>query len=374
MAVVKIKDKFFRTSIPETEILQRVQAVADRINHDMAGKNPLMLAVLNGSFMFAADLMRRITIPCEISFVKLASYEGTTSTGKITEVIGINEDLAGRTIVIVEDIVDTGLTMKRMIETLGTRNPESVHICTLLVKPDKLKVDLNIEYAAMSIPNDFIVGYGLDYDQQGRNLSDIYTLIPENEIEKMKNIVIFGAPGSGKGTQSDKMIAKYGFEHISTGDVLRSEIKNETQLGLTAKNYIDKGQLVPDELIIDILAKVYDSYGKDHKGVIFDGFPRTIPQAEALKQMLAERGHEVAAMIELDVPEDELMTRLIKRGQESGRSDDNEETIRKRLDVYHNQTAPLIEWYEKEGIRNHIDGLGELERIFGDICKVIDGI
>ena len=192
MAVVKIKDKFFRTSIPETEILQRVQAVADRINHDMAGKNPLMLAVLNGSFMFAADLMRRITIPCEISFVKLASYEGTTSTGKITEVIGINEDLAGRTIVIVEDIVDTGLTMKRMIETLGTRNPESVHICTLLVKPDKLKVDLNIEYAAMSIPNDFIVGYGLDYDQQGRNLPDIYTLIPENEIEKMKNIVIFG--------------------------------------------------------------------------------------------------------------------------------------------------------------------------------------
>lgn len=374
MAVVKIKDKFFRTSIPETEILQRVQAVADRINHDMADKNPLMLAVLNGSFMFAADLMRRITIPCEISFVKLASYEGTTSTGKITEVIGINEDLAGRTVVIVEDIVDTGLTMKRMIETLGTRNPKSVHICTLLVKPEKLQVDLDIEYAAMEIPNDFIVGYGLDYDQQGRNLPDIYTLIPENEIEKMKNIVIFGAPGSGKGTQSDKMIAKYGFEHISTGDVLRSEIKNETPLGLTAKQYIDKGQLVPDELIIDMLAKVYDSFGKDHKGVIFDGFPRTIPQAEALKQMLAERGHEVAAMIELDVPEDELMTRLIKRGQESGRSDDNAETIRKRLDVYHNQTAPLIDWYQKEGIRNHIDGLGELERIFGDICKVIDGI
>ena len=190
----------------------------------------------------------------------------------------------------------------------------------------------------------------------------------------MKNIVIFGAPGSGKGTQSDKMIARYGFEHISTGDVLRSEIKNETPLGLTAKNYIDKGQLVPDELIIDMLAKVYDSYGKDHEGVIFDGYPRTIPQAEALKQMLAERGHRVAAMIELDVPEDELMTRLIKRGQESGRSDDNEETIRQRLQVYHSQTAPLIDWYEKEGIRNHIDGLGELDRIFSDICKVIDGI
>ena len=121
--------------------------------------------------------MREITIPCEISFVKLASYEGTTSTGKITEVIGINEDLQGRTIVIVEDIVDTGLTMQRMVETLGTRNPESIHICSLLVKPEKLKVELDIEYAAMNIPNDFIVGYGLDYDQQGRNLRDIYTVI-----------------------------------------------------------------------------------------------------------------------------------------------------------------------------------------------------
>lgn len=176
MNTIKIKDKTFKTSISAEEIKNRVKAVADRINHDMAGKNPLMLAVLNGSFIFAADLMRMLTIPCEISFVKLASYQGTTSTGKITEVLGINEDIAGRTVVIIEDIVDTGLTMKRMIETLGTRNPESIHICTLLVKPEKLKVDLDIEYAAMEIPNDFIVGYGLDYDQQGRNLPDIYTV------------------------------------------------------------------------------------------------------------------------------------------------------------------------------------------------------
>ena len=181
MSTVKIKDKTFETSIPEAEILKRVQAVADRINHDMADKNPLLLAVLNGSFIFAADLMRMITIPCEISFVKLASYQGTTSTGKVTEVIGINEDIAGRTIIIVEDIVESGLTMKRMIETLGTRNPASVHICTLLLKPEKLKVPLNIEYAAMEIPNDFILGYGLDYDQQGRNLRDIYTLVEEEK-------------------------------------------------------------------------------------------------------------------------------------------------------------------------------------------------
>ena len=189
----------------------------------------------------------------------------------------------------------------------------------------------------------------------------------------MKNIVIFGAPGSGKGTQSDKMIEKYGLNHISTGDVLRSEIKKGTELGKTAASFIEKGNLIPDELMVSILASVYDSFG-DHKGVIFDGFPRTIPQAEALKKMLNERGDKVAAMIELEVPEEELMKRLILRGQQSGRADDNEETIKKRLVVYHSQTQPLIEWYKKEGVHFHIDGLGELDRIFADICKVIDGI
>ncbi len=189
----------------------------------------------------------------------------------------------------------------------------------------------------------------------------------------MKNIVIFGAPGSGKGTQSDKMIEKYGLNHISTGDVLRAEIKKGSELGKTAASYIDKGNLIPDELMVSILASVYDSFG-DHKGVIFDGFPRTIPQAEALKKMLDERGDKVAAMIELDVPEDELMKRLILRGQQSGRADDNEETIKKRLVVYHSQTQPLIEWYKNEGLHHHIDGMGELDRIFGDICEVIDNI
>ena len=188
----------------------------------------------------------------------------------------------------------------------------------------------------------------------------------------MKNIVIFGAPGAGKGTQSDKMIEKYGFGHISTGDVLRDEIKNGTPLGKTAKGFIDQGQLIPDELMIDILANVYDTFGKEHKGVIFDGFPRTIPQAEALKKMLAERGHEVAAMIELYVPEDELMKRLLHRGELSGRSDDNEETIKKRLDVYHNQTSPLIDWYAKEGIRYHVEGLGTVDEIFQRISTIIE--
>ena len=179
MSIVKVKDKTFKTFISEAEIKQRVKEVARQISSDMEGKNPLLLCVLNGSFVFAADLLREMTIPCEVSFVKLASYQGVTSTGKVREVIGINEDLAGRHVVIVEDIVDTGRTMKQMVESLGTRQPASVHICTLFVKPDKLEEQLDIDYAAFSIPNDFIVGYGLDYDQQGRGLKEVYTLVEQ---------------------------------------------------------------------------------------------------------------------------------------------------------------------------------------------------
>ena len=168
MNTIKIKDKTFRTSIPESEILKNVKAVADRINRDMDGKNPLLLAILNGSFVFAADLMRFINIPCEISFVKMASYEGTASTGNVKQ---------GRTVIVVEDIVESGLTIQTLLETLNSKEPESVHVCTLLLKPECLKVPLNIEYVAMEIPNDFILGYGLDYDQQGRNLRDIYTVV-----------------------------------------------------------------------------------------------------------------------------------------------------------------------------------------------------
>ena len=179
MGIVKIKDKTFRTSIPESEIKARVKAVAQQISKDMEGKTPLLLGVLNGSFIFAADLMREMTIPCEISFVKLASYQGTTSTGKIKEVLGINEDLSGRDVIIVEDIVESGQTMKQMVESLGTRNPASVHICTLFFKPEKLQEELTLDYVAFRIPDDFIVGYGLDYDGLGRELKDIYTIVEE---------------------------------------------------------------------------------------------------------------------------------------------------------------------------------------------------
>ncbi len=180
MSRVRIKDKTFETSIPEAEIKARVKELAVRLNKDFADKNPLFLTVLNGSFIFAADLLREITIPCEISFVKLASYEGILSTGKVHEVIGLNEDISGRTVIIVEDVVDTGRTMRQMLDSLKVRRPASIQICTLFVKPDKLEEPLDIDYVAFSIPNDFIVGYGLDYDQQGRNLKEIYTLVEED--------------------------------------------------------------------------------------------------------------------------------------------------------------------------------------------------
>ena len=179
MSVVKIKDKTFKVSIPEAEILKSVKAVADRINHDMADKNPLLLAMLNGSFVFAADLMRMINVPCEISFVKMSSYAGTSSTGKVKQLIGLGEEIKGRTVIVVEDIIESGLTMQTLLSTLEEMQPESVHICTLLLKPECLKVPLDVEYVAMEIPNDFILGYGLDYDQQGRNLRDIYTVVDE---------------------------------------------------------------------------------------------------------------------------------------------------------------------------------------------------
>ena len=177
MDTVKIKDKSFRISIHEAEIKRRVKALAEQMSKDLEGKNPIFLAVLNGAFIFAADLLREMTIPCEISFVKLASYQGTTSTGKVKEVFGVNENLSGRTVVIVEDIVESGQTMKQMIESLGTRNPTSVHICSLFFKPEKLKEELTLDYVAFNIPDDFIVGYGLDYDGLGRELKDVYTIV-----------------------------------------------------------------------------------------------------------------------------------------------------------------------------------------------------
>ncbi|MEI8086242.1 MAG: hypoxanthine phosphoribosyltransferase [Paludibacter sp.] len=177
MNTIQIKDKKFALSIPEAEIQAAVRRVAEDINRDMADTNPLFICVLNGAFMFAGDLMKTINFPCEITFIKLSSYEGLYTTGTVKEIIGLNESVVGRNVVVVEDIVDTGITMERILESLRAKGASDIHVATFLQKPDALQRDITVDYVAMKIPNDFIVGYGLDYDGYGRNLKDIYTVV-----------------------------------------------------------------------------------------------------------------------------------------------------------------------------------------------------
>lgn len=190
----------------------------------------------------------------------------------------------------------------------------------------------------------------------------------------MLNIVIFGPPGSGKGTQSENLIKKYQLEHISTGDLLRHEINTNTQLGALAKQHMDKGELVPDEVIIGMIDSFLDKNFGKVKGVIFDGFPRTVAQAEALKNLLGSYKSDVSVMLNLEVPDAELLTRLIERGKTSGRSDDNEETIKKRIDVYNAQTKPVIDFYKKDGKLANIQGVGAIDAIFAEISKAVDAV
>ncbi len=189
----------------------------------------------------------------------------------------------------------------------------------------------------------------------------------------MLNLIIFGAPGSGKGTQSELLIKKYNFGHVSTGDLLRAEIKNETKLGLEAKSFIDAGQLVPDAVVIGMIDSWLNA-GNGSKGVIFDGFPRTIAQADALAELLAKRNSKINAVLDLQVDEEELIKRLINRGKESGRSDDNLETITKRLETYHNQTSPLADYYKEKGLHHAIKGIGTVEEINSRISEVVDAL
>ncbi|MBD5200856.1 MAG: adenylate kinase [Bacteroidales bacterium] len=187
----------------------------------------------------------------------------------------------------------------------------------------------------------------------------------------MLNLVLFGAPGSGKGTQSAKLIDEYGLYHISTGEVLRDHIARGTDLGKIADQYISKGQLIPDDLMIDILDDVLEKNAAGKKGVVFDGFPRTIPQAKALKELLQRRGTDLHAVVGLEVPEEELIDRMLKRGQQTGRADDNEDTIKKRLEVYHNQTEPLRDFYTAENKYLGINGTGVVDEIFDNIAQGI---
>lgn len=177
METIQVKDRVFAPFIREEELQKEIKRVAQEINHDYEGKEPLFLCILNGAFMFAADLLKNVSIPCNVSFVKVSSYSGTDSTGKVKELMGLQESVEGRHVIIVEDIVDTGYTMRDILDSLAEKKAASVEVCVLLCKPDKLKVDLNLKYLALNIPNGFIVGYGLDYDGYGRNSRDIYQIV-----------------------------------------------------------------------------------------------------------------------------------------------------------------------------------------------------
>lgn len=174
--LVTLKDKQFKPYISQRKIAEAVESIAKSINTDLENEFPVFLVVLNGSFMFAADLLKEVTIPCEISFIKVASYFGTTSKGNVTELIGLTEDITGRTVVIIEDIVDTGITLDRLMNVLSRKNVKQIKVAAALFKPDSYKKEIKVDYVGMEIPNDFVVGYGLDYDGLGRNLKEIYVL------------------------------------------------------------------------------------------------------------------------------------------------------------------------------------------------------
>lgn len=190
----------------------------------------------------------------------------------------------------------------------------------------------------------------------------------------MLNIILCGAPGCGKGTQSEFIVEKYGLTHLSTGDLMRKEIASGSELGQLISSYTAQGQLVPDEVTIQILENHIDSLPADTKGLIFDGFPRTLNQAKELEKLMQRRGDKTAVLIDINVPEDEIIARLLERGKTSGRADDNLETIKKRLDVYHDQTRPVDDYYELLGKYIRIQGLGSIAEIFGRISRILDKI
>lgn len=371
--LIKVHDKTFVPYISAEEIDTIISDIANRINADYANKKPLFVAILNGSFMVASDLVKKIDLPCELSFVKFTSYQGTESSGEINELIGFDRDIAGKDLIIVEDIVDTGQTLEKVLNILESMGARSVKIATLLLKPAIFNKNYPVDYVGKNIPNKFVIGFGLDFDQLGRNYGEIYQI--QEEKQHMLNIVLFGPPGAGKGTQAERLVEKYQLFHLSTGDVFRSNIKAETELGVLAKSYMDKGQLVPDEVTIKLLISEVDKH-PEAKGFIFDGFPRTTPQAEALDKILPERNTIISMMCGLDVEEEELKKRLLKRAETSGRADDADPAvIQNRINVYNIETAPVQAFYEAQNKYVRIDGMGEMDsvtsRLFDSIEQVI---
>lgn len=370
MSIIKLHDLYFKEFIAQTELNSITKRLTQEVKSDLPKDEvPIFIGILNGCFMFAADFLREYNGNCEMSFVKLASYQGTESTESVKQLIGINQDLSNRTVIILEDIIDTGNTLQEIYEIFKTQNVKELKIVTLFFKPDVYRKELPINYIGKSIEDKFIVGYGLDYNEYGRNLPAIYQLTSQ---PKMKNIVLFGPPGAGKGTQAEVLKNKYNLVHISTGDVFRYNIKNETELGVLAKKYIDAGDLVPDEVTINMLKDEVNK-NADVAGFIFDGFPRTESQAQALDSFLAEKGERINGMVALEVAEDILVGRILERGKTSGRSDDTDESkIRNRFNEYNTKTAVLKDYYDAKGNYYGVDGVGSIEEITTRLSEVID--
>ena len=369
MELIKIHDKTFEPYVSAEQLNQIAERMASEVYQDLQESCPVFIAVLNGSFMFAADFVRHYKGECEISFVKMASYEGTQSTGKIHQLIGLSTPVEGRDVVILEDIIDTGNTLEEIYRLFENQKVKSFRIATLFFKPDAYKKDLKIDYVGKPIPNRFIVGYGLDFDEIGRNLPQVYQL---NTSLTMTNLVLFGKPGAGKGTQAAFLKDKYNLVHISTGDIFRYNIKNETKLGKLAQSYMDKGDLVPDEVTIQMLQEEVEK-NPNAEGFIFDGFPRTIAQAEALDAFLSSKGMRIHGTLALEADDEALIKRLVERGKVSGRTDDqDEEKIRNRFTEYNEKTAPLIAFYQAQGKYHPINGIGTIEEITTRLSETID--
>ena len=371
MELIKLHDKTFEPYVSAEELNQITERMASEVYQDLQESRPIFIAILNGSFMFAADFLRHYKGECEISFVKMASYKGTQSTGKIHQLIGLSTPVEGRDVVILEDIIDTGNTLEEIYRIFEDKKVNSFRVATLFFKPDAYKKDLKIDYVGKPIPNRFIVGYGLDFDEIARNLPQVYQL---NTSLTMTNLVLFGKPGAGKGTQAAFLKDKYNLVHISTGDIFRHNIKNETKLGKLAQSYMDKGDLVPDEVTIQMLQEEVEK-NPNAEGFIFDGFPRTIAQAEALDDFLESKGMRIHGTLALEADDEALILRIIERGKVSGRADDQDEgKIRTRFAEYNEKTAPLITFYQTQGKYHTINGIGTIEEITTRLSETIDKI
>ena len=370
MGIIKLQDLYFKPYIHKDEIKIIVKHLALKVKRDLPkGEVPIFVGILNGCFLFAADFIREFNGNCEVSFVKLASYNGISSSENVKQLVGINEDLTGRTVIILEDIIDTGNTLQEIYTIFRDKKLKQLKIATLFFKPDVFRKELPIDYIGKSIEDKFIIGYGLDYNGLGRNYPEIYQL---STPPKMKNIVLFGPPGAGKGTQAEFLKDMYNLVHISTGDVFRFNIKNKTELGLVAKKYMDEGDLVPDEVTINML-KAEVEKNEDAKGFIFDGFPRTEAQAEALSNLMDEKDSQIDAMVALEVDDEVLVKRLLERGKVSGRADDaNEDVIRDRIAEYYRKTDILKKYYQKQDKYYGVDGVGSIEEITERLSEVID--